>query len=336
MKASHERTQNVFFLLVPGVHLLDMAGPAQVFDAARALGAPYRLFFCGTSTEVRSAQGVVFSQLASLPPCHEDDLIIIPGMRRLDFRFPLLNDEARSWLQRAAYLGVQIASVCTGAFALGEAGLLNGRRCTTHWRRVEQLQQLYPEAHVLDAVLFVRAGPIVTSAGIASGIDMALALLEHSRGPVFAAQVARELVVYMRRNSMHAQTSVYLAYRSHLHSDIHRVQEYLLEHPAESISLKQLAAIARLSVRSLTRAFKEATGITLIQYQQQLRMELAATYLQATDSTVEEVATKCGFEDVRHFRRLWRRQFGAPPSLSRQLYRTEKKDYDEKRRHSAF
>jgi transcriptional regulator GlxA family with amidase domain len=315
-----QRIRNVVFFLLPNINLLDLAGPSQVFDTAARLGAPYRLTFCSTNSTQTTIQGLVLAQLAPLPSVTADDLVMIPGMSSVDVlrtTHPLLDEETREWLRAAYMTGALIASICTGAFALGEAGLLNGRHCTTHWLVESVLQERNPLAQVQGAVLFVHDRGITTSAGVASGIDMALSLLERQQGPIFAAQVARMMVVYMRRNGTHSQSSVYLDYRTHLYSEVHRAQDYLVQHVAECVPLKDLAEVAGISTRSLNRIFKEATGLTPVQYHQQLRLELAATLLSNLEMTIEEVATKCGFEDVRHFRRLWLRQFGMSPSASR-------------------
>jgi transcriptional regulator GlxA family with amidase domain len=317
---AEQRTRNVVFFLLPNLNLLDLAGPSQVFDTAARLGAPYRLMFCSTRSTQTTIPGLVLTQLAPLPVVTADDLVLIPGMSGVDVlsqTHSLLDKETREWLCAAYEAGALLASICTGAFALGEAGLLDGRRCTTHWLFESVLQERNPRAQVQGAVLFVHDRGITSSAGVASGIDMALSLLERQQGPIFAAQVARMMVIYMRRNGTHSQSSVYLDYRTHLHSEVHRAQDYLIQHVAECVPLKDLAEVAGVSTRSLNRVFKEATGLTPVQYHQQLRLELAATLLSNVELTIEEVATKCGFEDVRHFRRLWLRQFGVPPSASR-------------------
>jgi transcriptional regulator GlxA family with amidase domain len=137
---------------------------------------------------------------------------------------------------------------------------------------------------------------------------------------MFAAQVARYLVVYMRRNGSQPQGSIYLEYRTHLHSGVHCAQDFLIDHVAEHVSLSELASIAGVSTRGLNRAFKEATGLTPVQYHQRLKLELAATLFSNPAFRVEDIALRCGFEDVRHFRRLWQRQFGMSPSASRSLH----------------
>ncbi len=312
-------TKRVIFLLLPEVNLLDLAGPVQVFQTASYYGAGYQLEYCANQEVLSSSQGLVFAQLKPLTTVSAGDLVVIPG---LNLEGKTLNDkgldvELRQWLQEAYHSGAYLASICSGAFALGDAGLLDNRQCTTHWDVVRSLQARYPKARVLDNVLYVHDGSISTSAGIASGIDMALSLVERDYGALLTSQVARYLVVYLRRAASQTQISVYLQYRTHLHPNIHRVQDYLIEHTTDYIALRQLAEVAQMSIRSLNRIFKENTGITPIQYQQRLRLEIASNLIQSSDLTIDDIATKCGFEDTRHFRRLWQRQFGAPPSALR-------------------
>lgn len=311
--------QRIIFLIRDEVELLDLAGPTQVFDVAARLLAPYSLHFCAGNTQVRSAQALFLGQLEPLPTPSSSDLVIVPGSL-LDGRegdAPSLEPDTRNWLAGAHATGAHIASVCAGAFALGEAGLLNGRRCTTHWTFIERLQQRYPTARVVDAVLYACDRGVTTSAGITSGIDMALCIVEKQHGPRLAAEVARWLVLYLRRNGANSQLSPYLEFRSHLHPAIHQVQDWLAEHVTSPASLADLAAVANMSVRNFSRSFKIATGVTPLQYQQRLRLEVAANLLANSDLSIEAVAARCGFEDARHFRRLWHRHFGSPPSFAR-------------------
>ncbi|HEY1014937.1 MAG TPA: GlxA family transcriptional regulator [Herpetosiphonaceae bacterium] len=311
--------RRVLVLVLPEVNLLDLAGPMQVFHTAAALGAPYRLACLAAERQVTSAQGLPLAGLAPLGPAGAGDLILIPGLDLTPYAAGLraLPPEVPAWLNQAYDNGAQLAAICTGAFALGEAGLLDGRRCTTHWSAVAALRERYPAASVQDNVLYVHAGRITTSAGVATGIDMALALVEQDAGPALAARVARELVVYMRRDSSQPQQSIYVQYRSHLHPGVHRAQEFMAANPSGPPGLAEIAAAAGMSVRSLTRAFREATGLSPLAYQQLLRLEVAANLLRDRGLSIEEVAHRIGFADARHFRRLWSRRFGAPPSAAR-------------------
>lgn len=224
-----------------------------------------------------------------------------------------------AWLREAHAVGAHVASICTGAFVLGRAGLLAGRQCTTHWTRVDDLRTGFPAARVLTNRLFVDDGPVTTSAGIASGIDMALSMVERRHGPLVAAAVAREMVVYLRRDGSHHQQSIYLDYRTHLHPGVHRVQDWLIAHPGEHATLEGLAQLAAMSPRNLTRAFRQATGISVQDFRTRLRLELARDLLHDPGMTIEAVAARCGFESARQLRRLWKEAFGTAPSAARSL-----------------
>jgi transcriptional regulator GlxA family with amidase domain len=295
---------------------MDVAGPLQVFSEAAGFGHPYRTASVALGPAVRTAQGLVLSELEGLPDdVGPGDRVLVPGYPLATARPP---PQLLSWLRRVARAGAEVGSVCTGAFALGEAGLLDGRRCTTHWRRVGELAARFPAAQVLGERLFVQDGPIVTSAGVSAGVDLALALLERDGGPVLASHVAREMVVYLRRDGAHAQESVYLDYQTHLSPGVHRVQQYLVSHPDSRASLAELGRMAALSERTLTRQFRQATGISVQQYRARLRLERARDLLRNPALTVEAVAEACGFADARQLRRLWAAAHGgASPRAGR-------------------
>jgi transcriptional regulator GlxA family with amidase domain len=313
--------RRVIFVLAPGVHLLDLAGPVQTFDSANGCGCDYRLHFIGASPQVPSAVGLAltgFGPLIRADELDRNDLVIVPGVRwRGRTRSQVLSGSQREYLKIAHQAGATVGSVCSGAFGLGEAGLLDGRRCTTHWSCLEELQRRYPNAEVLDNVLFVNDRGVTTSAGIASGIDLALSFVEEDHDAQMAARVARDLVVYFRRSGAHHQLNVFLDYRAHLHAGVHRVQDWLNEHPAEPAPLGRLASLAAVSESTLTRAFKANTGLTPLQYQQKVRLEMAASLMRDHRLTLEVIAERCGFADVRHFRRLWTATFGQSPSRFR-------------------
>jgi len=310
--------RRVIFVLAPGVHLLDLAGPVQTFDSANGCGCNYLLHFIGASPQVPSAVGLALTGFGPLIPANDldrNDLVIVPGVRwKGRTRTDVLTGAQREYLQIAHQTGAGVGSVCSGAFGLGEAGLLDGRRCTTHWSCVKELQRRYPKAEVLDDVLFVHDRGVTTSAGIASGIDLALSFVEQDHGAQMTARVGRDLVVYFRRSGAHHQLNVFLDYRAHLHGGVHRVQDWLNEHPAEAAPLERLASLAAMSESTLTRAFKANTGLTPLQYQQKVRLEMAATLMRDHRLTLEVIAERCGFADVRHFRRLWTMTFGQSPS----------------------
>jgi transcriptional regulator GlxA family with amidase domain len=294
----------VVFVLPPQLHLLDLAGPAQVFSTAADYGHEYRLHYLADTASVPSHQGPALTADVEWPPLDRDDLIIVPG-----WRSPQLADSgplSPAILDRIAAhhaAGGTVASVCAGADALGRAGLLDGRRCTTHHDVQEELARRYPRATVVRDVLYVDDDRVVSSAGIASGIDMALYLIAVRHGPAAAAQVARQMVVYARRNGDEQQASAMLRHRGHLSDVVHRVQNRIDAQFCEPLPLADLAAGAGVSERTLTRLFESVTGQTPLRYQQLLRVE-RAQYLIGHGATVEAAARAVGFGDARMLRRL--------------------------------
>lgn len=312
----------VLFVLLPGVHLLDLAGPAQAFFTAGDFGHPYDLRYASDSGAgdsgagappgadagvVASAQGLPLVAGTAWPALGPDDLVVVPGWRigNDPAAWPRLSGTLRERLREHHAAGGTVASVCAGADALGQAGLLDGRRCTTHHAVQDALAARHPRAHVVRDVLFTTDGGVVTSAGIASGIDLSLHLLAMRHGPALAARVAREMVVYARRNGTEPQTSAMLRHRSHVDDTVHRVQNHIDAQFARALPLADLAAHAGVAERTLTRLFTRATGVTPLRYQQLLRVE-RAEHLIGHGATVESAARTVGFQDPRMLRRLRR------------------------------
>jgi len=208
------------------------------------------------------------------------------------------------WLKKNADEKVNVCSVCTGAFALGAAGLLNGRDCTTHWRRTEELQKRFPKSNVLEDVLYIKSDNIYTSAGISAGIDLALGILEELKDARFVHKVARGLVVYHRRQQSHSQQSVYLDFRNHINPKVHEVQDYLVENIAGEHSVESLAERVAMSPRNLSRVFKDEIGLTIVEYLTRLRLEHARTLMNNPDYTVDYIASQCGFKTARQLQRI--------------------------------
>ena len=301
----------IVFLLVQGLHLLDLAGPAQAFSAAADLGCGYELAYVAGQEEVPTAQGLTVSATTHWPALTRDDIIIVPGWRAspaIAGPGPLAVAALEALAAHHAHGGT-VASVCAGADALGRAGLLDGRRCTTHHNIQEELAERYPRATVIRDVLYVIDGRVATSAGIASGIDLALNLIAVRNGAVTAAQVAREMVVYARRNGDEQQASAMLRHRNHLSDTAHRAQDYIERRFAGSLPIMEIASQCGVSERTLTRRFTEATGLTPLRYQQLLRLE-RAEHLIGHGVTVQAAARTVGFQDARMLRRLRAREDG--------------------------
>src|SRR5256885_3960301 len=240
----------VALVLVPGVHLLDLAGPAQAFSTAADHGYPYRLSYLAETPEILTAQGLPVRAEVSWPELGPDDLVLVPGWRTSTPGAGRLSEEVRARLRAHHTAGGTVASVCAGADALGQAGLLDGRRCTTHHDLQEELAQRYPRTQVVRDVLYVVDDRIVTSAGIASGIDLALHLIAMRHGPGAAGRVARDMVVYARRNGDEPQASALLRHRSHLNDAVHRIQDLIEAQFTDRLTLAELAAVSGYSERT--------------------------------------------------------------------------------------
>ena len=300
----HPGTTTVVFALVEGVHLLDVSGPAQAFGMAAQHGLPYRLRYVAASPVVVSAQGLPLITETEWPEPAAGDLVIVPGWRgdRLRDIGPL-PEPLLDLVRRHHAAGGLVASVCSGTEALGQAGLLTGRRCTTHHDHQDELADRYPRATVVPDVLFVEDDGLVTSAGVASGIDLALHLLAQRHGPAAAAAVARDMVVFARRNGADAQASTSVRHRAHLSDDVHRAQELIEQRFDRPLLLSDLASSLGMSPRTLTRHFSRATGLTPLKYQQSLRVERAQAMLDS-GASMESAARSVGFDDARMLRRL--------------------------------
>lgn len=300
----------VCFVLPPDLILLDLAGAADAFRIAATMGLPVRLRLMApvvTGAVAPTALGVGLAGVEPLPAkLPEHVLIVVCGATGSAAR--LLSSAAGktlvAWLRQHVVAGRPLACVCSGALLAAAAGLLDGRRCTTHHSLLDELRQLAPAAEVLDSRVFVEDGDVCTSAGITAGIDLALHLIAKLGSPRLAVAVAREMAVYMRRAAGDPALSPWLEGRNHMDMAIHRVQDALLNAPAQDWPLARLADIGHLSVRSLTRHFREASGMSVNRYHARLRIALARQALAHGD-TVERAAERAGLASARQLRRLW-------------------------------
>src|SRR4051812_18681094 len=300
--------QNFAFIIPPKIELLDLAGPVQVFTEAKFYGFEADIQFYEFEDLPVSTSGLGFGQVQHFRKAKlkEGDFVFMPGMdfeyvNSISFR---AEKELFKWLKECSEKKVTVCSICNGAFALGHAGLLKDTECTTHWRRVKELQLQFPQARVLSDILFIKSNNVYTSAGISAGIDLALAILENLKGPLFTHKVARGLVVYHRRSGRHNQQSIYLDYRNHINPQIHEVQDYLIDNLSKENSIEDLAALVGMSPRNLSRVFKEKTGSTVLEYLTLLRKEYASTMLNNPEYTVEYIASQCGFKTARQLQRI--------------------------------
>ena len=300
--------RKIAFYIPELVHVLDLTGPVQVFYEANGYGANYELIYCSLKQNVMSSAGLPFSGIQSYSNIILDkgDYIFLPGAEMDYLRSDKFKNQKPffNWLKKNNKAGVNICSVCTGAFILAETGLLNFKTCTTHWKRIQELKSAYPEVQTKNDVLYTHEDNLYTSAGITSGIDLSLSIVEEHYGPLFANKVSRELLVYYRRSESHTQKNVYLNYRNHIQVGIHIIQDWLIENLEAKYAIARRSSIANMSERNLTRAFKKATGLTINQYTKQLRLEKLKTLLSNTEMKSDAIANKIGYKNSRQLRRI--------------------------------
>lgn len=309
---------HVAFLVLPGVQLLDLAGPADVFvaanEGARAQNAPlpYRVSFIGPTCDAPTATGVGLN-LSPLEAARGPiDTLIVPG--GIDFAHRDFDARALKWLKRRAPRARRVASICSGAFVLARVGLLNGLRVTTHWRELEALRSQVPDATVEGDALYVQDGRIYTSAGITAGIDLAVALVEEDLGADAALEVARALVMFLPRPGGQSQFSAALRQPTAAHPGIRAVQTDVVENPAHDHRVPELAKRAGMSPRHFVRVFTQETGEPPARYVQRVRIERARHLLEREGLSVQEVAEACGFGSAETLRRRFLGAVGVRPS----------------------
>ena len=308
----------VTFVIYDGFDGLDLAGPFEVFGEAG-----YELMLVAPKAgPVRSDMGLTIhaqSSVASLDPSRPGTLVVVggDGVDAAGFDRSLLD-----WVAAAATTADRVASVCCGAFILAEAGLLDGRRVTTHWREADRLAREYPAVIVDSDPIFIQDGQIWTSAGVAAGMDLALALVEADLGPQTALGVARELVLFLRRPGSQSQFSVPLWSPQPATDRMRRVVEAIHLDPGAPHGIDDLASLAGLSPRHLQRRFTRETGLPPAVYVERVRVEAAQRSLAGGDDPVEAIARHCGFGTAETLRRAFHRLVGVAPSEYRDRFRT--------------
>ncbi len=311
---------HVFFLIPPEVQLLDIAGPIHLFYEAKEYDAPIETHYLaldGATQEISSA-GLTLAHLQSYSnfSLGPNDFLFIPGLESHLFfspDFPKNHDSFFGWLREQYKRGAKICSVCTGAYLLGYAGLLDRKECTTHWKYFEDFGNRFPKAKLLQDRLLVKDGAIYSSAGVASGIDLSLFILEELYGSVFASKIAKEVVIYLRRSPSDPQLSVFLQYRNHIETRIHQVQDALSQNLKQKIVIEDLAEKVHMSPRNLTRLFKKTTGTTIGRYLEKLRVEKAVQLLSKGEK-VSAVSLACGLKSTNQLRTLLKKHTASLPS----------------------
>ncbi|MDH6460313.1 transcriptional regulator GlxA family with amidase domain [Micromonospora sp. A200] len=317
-----ERSDTVLFVVYDGVRLLDVTGPLEVFTVANEHGGTYRLVLASPDgRDVVSSAGVRLGADVALPEVTGPiGTLVVPGAP--DWQATAADRPLLDQVRRLAAGSSRTASVCAGAFTLAAAGLLDGRRVTTHWDLADQLAAHFPAITVDADPIFIADGRVITSAGITAGIDLTLALVEADLGPETARTVARQLVVFMQRPGGQSQFSVRAATPSTRHDLLRRVLDAIAADPAQPYDLPGLAALAGVSPRHLGRLFRTELGTTPARYLDRVRVEAAQGLLERGDDTLDVVARRVGFGSPETMRRTFLRELGITPGAYRSRFRT--------------
>jgi transcriptional regulator GlxA family with amidase domain len=307
---------DVVIVMFDGVQSLDVAGPAEVFAAAghtvhtvTTNGRPVRC----TSGLTLLPDGDLASAAGPI------DTLLVAGGEGTPAALadrPLID-----WVRGAAARSRRVTSVCSGSFLLAEAGLLDGRRATTHWSVCATLAELYPAVTVEGERIYVQDGDVWTSAGVTAGMDLALALVEADHGRDVALAIARRLVLFLRRPGSQAQFSAQLAAQVPERDVLKHVQAYVADSPGADLSVDALARRAGMSVRNFARSFRAEVGTTPARYVEAVRVEAARRLLEESDDGVDAVALRCGFGTAETMRRTFIRTLHVPPAEYRRRFR---------------
>jgi transcriptional regulator GlxA family with amidase domain len=321
-------SRQVAILVYPGMQSLDLTGPLEVFTAATQLieatgrsGPGYDVRILSLDgAPMRTSSGLAITPdgpLAKAAPADVDTLIVAGGAGCHE----VARDRAViDWIARSASSARRTASVCTGAFLLARAGVLDGRRATTHWASAAELARRYPSVSVDPQPIFVRDGRIWTSAGVTAGMDLALALVEEDLDRDAALTIARHLVLFLRRPGNQSQFSATLASQQPVREPLREVQRLVIEDVAGQHSVEAMAARANMSPRHFARAFRTETGLTPARYVERVRLESARRALEDTPEPIASIASACGFGTAETMRRAFLRTLEVGPAEYRRRF----------------
>ena len=325
MTQSEYPHRHVAQIIFKDAQMLDIAGPMEVFSQAdrmlsRRHGKPaYRLTLVAEYPgSVAMSSGICLAADSGFADAEDMDTLLIAGGKGVDKACAC--KELIRFVQGRAPLVRRTASVCTGTFILAEAGLLNGRQATTHWADTRLLADGYPGVKVMPDQIFVKDGPFYSSAGVTAGIDLALALVEEDHGRELALDIAKQLVVFMKRQGGQSQFSTDLIRQTAAHGRLHHTVEWITRHPCENLSVAALADRAAMSQRNFARTFKRETGHTPGKFVEKMRVELAARQIETLDAGFKEIALASGFKSEEMMRRAFKRQLNVRPKRYRKRF----------------
>jgi len=328
LASNSARTRRIVMLAFPDAQIIDVTGPLEVFGRAARLLTEERGWRTPAYTvEIVATKAGPFATSSGIRLIADraiadvrgviDTLLVAGGQGTA----AALRDRALiDWLRRITHRTRRLCSVCTGAFLLAEAGLLDGLSATTHWRQCERLAARYPAVTVETDPIFVRAGRIFTSAGVTAGIDLALALLEDDHGRDVALAVARELVMFLRRPGGQSQFSVQLSAQVADREPLRELQRWIADHLGAELSVDALARRAAMSPRNFARVFIREVGVTPGQFVEKSRVEAARRRLEESADGVDSIAAECGFGTRESMRRAFIRTLHVPPSAYRNRF----------------
>ncbi len=314
---------NVAILAFPGCQVLDVSGPAMVFEAGNGASGKshYNVHILspkGGTIQTNSAVALVTKPLRTLPP-RAIDTLLIAGGDASGLRMLVADRSVRKWAVGASIRARRFGSVCTGTFALAHFDLLGGKRVATHWSVCSELAELCPEAHVDANALFVNDGRLWTSAGVTTGIDMSLEMVALDLGETVANAIAKRLVLYARRPGYQSQFSPVLSAQSHAEAPFADLIDWIRENLAGPLEVPRLAARVSMSERTFQRNFTRSIGVTPARFVETLRLDQTRVYL-ATGLSLKEIAAKVGYLTGAQLSKAFDRRFGMTPLLFRELH----------------
>ena len=324
MTAAHK----VVMLAYPGAQILDVTGPLEVFartsrwlcDHGGHAIPPYSVeIIAARAGLVRMSSGLELVAHRAWRDVGDADTLLVAG--GIGYAAAAADPQLLAWLRAQAARARRVGSICTGAMLLGAAGLLEGRRATTHWAYFDRLQASAPSCKVERDAIWVQDGAVWSSAGVTAGMDLALALVEADWGKAVALAVAQELVIYRKRPGGQGQFSRFLE-AERRNDRTGELQLWILDHLDRDLSVSRLAEAAGMSERHLSRRFKSETGLSPADYVERVRVEEARRRLEAGSAHLKDLARQCGFADEQALRRAFRRRLGVLPSEYRERFGT--------------
>ncbi len=311
------KTTRVLFVGFEGLQMLDLAGPADVFSIARIrVPDSYELHYVGTSESVSADNGLTF-QLEKLPTVRSTDIIVVPGGGARSIYSAIANKALMVWLEKASGKARRIASVCSGSFILAHLGLLDNKRAVTHWSAINHLAKHAPKANIEKDAIFIEDGKIWTSAGVTTGIDLALAMVRRDIGDKTALQIARDIVVQMMRPGNQSQYSVPLSLQKRASPNLDKLIPWLEGRVSEVTTVADMANEIGLSERQFHRQCLAQFGRSPAKLALELKLDHARNLLQSNEITISAISDLCGFSDRAAFSKAFKKQFAVSPASFR-------------------